>query len=306
MGIFYIWLILLLRSMTGFAARSGNATGFDWTWDLRSVNARGLDLRLRVPDWIPGLEQELRKALGAALGRGSVNLSLRVSRSEEGTTSLNEQALDGALLALRQIAHRAAELDVPLAPSTPVEILGLKGLLDQSAVGDEEVDALRVALVADLQPLLEAFQTARAGEGAALQDILTGQLTTVSDLVEQSATAAEARRPKQAETLNRNLQKVLDATEVADPQRVAQELAILTVKSDVTEELDRLRAHVEAGRDLLKSEMPVGRKLDFLSQEFNREANTLCSKSGDPELTRIGLDLKAVIDQMREQVQNVE
>ena len=296
----------MLRSMTGFATQSGSSGGFDWTWDLRSVNARGLDLRLRVPDWIPGLEQALRKSLGAALGRGSVNLSLRITRSGEAATALNTEALDNALLALRQIAHRSAELDVPLSPSTPVEILGLRGLADQQEIGADDLAALRTALVSDLDGLIASFQEARAGEGAALQGILTEQLDTVSTLVGQSADAAEARRPKQAETLKRNLQKVLDATETADPQRVAQELAILTVKSDVTEEIDRLHAHVDAARELLQTVGPVGRKLDFLSQEFNREANTHCSKSGDPDLTRIGLDLKAVIDQMREQVQNVE
>lgn len=296
----------MLRSMTGFAARSGSAGGFDWTWDLRSVNARGLDLRLRVPDWIPGLEQALRKTLIASLGRGSVNLSLRVTRSQDGATAMNTEALDQALLTLRQIAHRAAEIDVQVSPPTTVEILGLRGLADQQDTSPEEIDALRTALVADLDGLVASFQEAREGEGAALQSILSEQLETVAALVGQSATAAEARRPKQAEALNRNLQKVLDATEAADPQRVAQELAILTVKSDVTEELDRLRAHVDAAHDLLQTKGPVGRKLDFLSQEFNREANTLCSKSGDPDLTRIGLDLKAVIDQMREQVQNVE
>ena len=296
----------MLRSMTGFATQSGSSGGFDWTWDLRSVNARGLDLRLRVPDWIPGLEQALRKTLGGELGRGSVNLSLRVTRSEDAVTTLNAEALDNALLTLGQIAHRAAELDVPLSPSSHVEILGLRGLADQQDVSSEELEALRVALVSDLGVLITSFQEARAGEGAALQKILTEQLDTVLSLVGQSATAAEARRPKQAEMLNRNLQKVLDATDAADPQRIAQELAILTVKSDVTEEIDRLRAHAEAARELLQADGPVGRKLDFLSQEFNREANTLCSKSGDPDLTRIGLDLKAVIDQMREQVQNVE
>ena len=138
--------------MTGFATQSGSAVGFDWTWDLRSVNARGLDLRLRVPDWIPGLEQALRKSLSAALGRGSVNLSLRVAASEETATALNPEALDVALLALRQIAHRAAELDVPLSSSSPVEILGLRGLADQQEVDAEVLAGLRAALVSDRGP----------------------------------------------------------------------------------------------------------------------------------------------------------
>ncbi|HDR29098.1 endoribonuclease YicC domain-containing protein, partial [Rhodovulum sp.] len=162
------------------------------------------------------------------------------------------------------------------------------------------------ALLADLDRLIDDFTAMRAAEGAALEALLRDQLAQIADLVKDAARAAEARREHMAESLRANLARVLDNSEGADPDRVAQELAMIAVKSDVREELDRLSAHVEAARALLDADGPIGRKLDFLMQEFNREANTLCSKSQSTPLTRIGLDLKHVIDQMREQVQNVE
>jgi uncharacterized protein (TIGR00255 family) len=165
---------------------------------------------------------------------------------------------------------------------------------------------LRDALVEQLPELLTSFLAMRATEGAALSEVLTGQFNQIETLTTAANAAASERKDHVANTLRENLARVLDNTEGADPDRVAQELAILAVKSDITEEIDRLASHVSAARELLATDGPIGRKLDFLSQEFNREANTICSKSQFADLTSIGLDLKAVIDQMREQVQNVE
>ncbi|SDN33446.1 TIGR00255 family protein [Lutimaribacter pacificus] len=296
----------MTRSMTAFAAAKGGTAQHSWAWELRSVNAKGLDIRMRLPDWIEGLEAALRARLGQAVTRGSVTLNLRVSREEgEARQAVNDTALAAVLTALSRVEARAAEAGLALAPTRAADILALRGVLETTAPEDEAA-GLKAALMQDFEPVLAAFLEMRAGEGAALATILGAQLDEIARLTEAATEAAEARRDDMAGALKTSLARVMDNAEDADPQRVAQELALIAVKSDITEELDRLRAHVDAARELLGTEGPVGRKLDFLMQEFNREANTLCSKSQNTGLTRIGLDLKTVIDQMREQVQNVE
>ncbi|PSL19416.1 YicC/YloC family endoribonuclease [Shimia abyssi] len=296
----------MLNSMTGFAALKGAHDAYSWTWDMRGVNAKGLDIRLRVPDWIEGLEPAVRTGIGQALNRGSVSLGLRVQRDEsQGTLALNKVQLTSVLNALNEAETLAAEQGIALSASRSVDILGFRGVME-TASEEQDIPALRAALTAQLPELLSAFVDMRQTEGKALEAVLSDQLSEIERLTAAATTAAEARRAEAAETLRANLARVMENTDGADEARVAQELAILAVKADVTEELDRLRAHVEAVRELLAKGSPVGRKLDFLMQEFNREANTLCSKAQSVALTRIGLDLKTVIDQMREQVQNVE
>lgn len=295
-------------SMTGFAARRGAAEGYAWLWDLRGVNGKGLDLRLRVPDWIEGLEAALRAELQKAVPRGNVSLTLKVTQDEaagDAAFRLNEAALSGALAALGRVEAAAMDAGVTLAQATAADVLVLRGVID--AMGQEvDTGALRAALLADFAGLLSDFNAMRAAEGTALAGVLTAQLDRIADLTTDAKAEATARAQTQAETLRENLARVLAGTDAVDPSRLAQELALLAVKTDVTEELDRLTAHVEAARALVADTAPVGRKLDFLMQEFMREANTLCSKAQSLGLTRIGLDLKTVIDQMREQVQNVE
>ena len=296
----------MLQSMTGFAALKGSLGAHSWTWDIRSVNAKGLDLRLRMPDWIEGLEPAVRGVLGKSMSRGSVSLGLRVQREEsEGTLTLNRAQLSNVLAALHEAETLAAEQGIALSASRSADILNVRGVLE-TATDQDDSNPLREALMAQLPDLIEAFLDMRRAEGTALETVLRTQLDEIERLTADATVAAEARRAETAEALRANLARVLENADGVDEARVAQELAMIAVKADVTEELDRLRAHVDAARDLLSKGSPVGRKLDFLMQEFNREANTLCSKAQSVALTRIGLDLKTVIDQMREQVQNVE
>lgn len=294
-------------SMTGFSARRGQGAGHSWAWDIRSVNGKGLDLRLRVPDWIEGFEAALRTELGRALARGNVSLSLKLQREGEGETGLrlNPGLLSAALQAMAQVEMAAMAAGVTLAQATPADVLAVRGVIE-TAAADPDTTALRAALLADLAPLLADFTAMRASEGAALGQVIAGQLDRIAELATAAGAAASARRGKVAEGLAEALARIQANAEGFDEARVAQELALIAVKQDVTEELDRLAAHVAAARALLAETAPVGRKFDFLMQEFMREANTLCSKSQDLALTRIGLDLKTVIDQLREQVQNVE
>lgn len=273
---------------------------------MRSVNGKGQDLRLRVPDWIDGLEAALRKRLAAQTARGNINCNLRLTR-EEGAAALevNQTQLKVVLQALHEIEQGAMDAGVSLAPSKATDIVTMRGVLEQ-AVQEDDAAALAKTLLADFETVLSGFDDMRLSEGAALADVLEGQLVEIARLTQDAAALADARKDDMAASLKRNLARVMENTDGADEGRIAQELALIVVKSDVTEEIDRLIAHVTAARDLMGQGGPIGRKLDFLMQEFNREANTLCSKAQHSGLTNIGLALKAVIDQMREQVQNVE
>ena len=295
-------------SMTGFAARKGQGHGYSWLWDIRSVNGKGLDLRLRVPDWIDGLEPAIRADLGRALQRGNVALSLKVSRENgdaEGGLRVNHAVLAQMLAAISEIEQAALNAGVTLAQASHADVLVMRGVLDQSTP-DDDIAPLRTALMADLSALLTDFQAMRAAEGAALGTVIAGQLALIAGLTADATAESAARNATANTTLREALARVLANADAVDEVRLAQELALIAVKTDVTEELDRLTAHVSAARALLQGTGQIGRKFDFLMQEFMREANTLCSKAQSLALTRIGLDLKTVIDQMREQVQNVE
>ncbi|MEO3413860.1 YicC/YloC family endoribonuclease [Roseovarius sp. CAU 1744] len=292
--------------MTSFASGKGAFETYSWTWELRSVNGKGLDVRLRVPDWIEGLEAGIRARLGKAVSRGNLALSLRVlSEDQAGGLSVNPAQLEDVLRAMAHVESRAMDVGLSLAPANAAEILGIRGVLE-AGNNDQDTAALCKALLADLDPLVESFLDMRGAEGRALETVLTDQLAVIEDLTARAAEIAEERKNEVAENLRTQLARVLENSDGADETRVAQELAMLAVKADVTEEIDRLGAHVAAARDLLAAGSPIGRKLDFLSQEFNREANTICSKAQSVALTGVGLELKTVIDQMREQVQNVE
>ncbi|MBV1927043.1 MAG: YicC family protein [Rhodobacteraceae bacterium] len=296
----------MISSMTGFASAKGELAPYSWAWELRSVNGKGLDIRLRVPDWLDGLEAMLRAQLAKSVSRGNVSLALRLTRSEEtGGLALNKGTLGMVLTALADIEAEAMERGISLAPSKASDLLSVRGMLETS-FGNDDTAPLIAQLKQEFTPLVQAFVQMRKDEGASLAQILTQQIDQIEILTAQAADLAERRKEERADTLKTNLARVLGNTDRADPDRVAQELALIAVKADVTEEIDRLAAHVKAARDLLAKGDTIGRKLDFLMQEFNREANTLCSKSQSTDLTAVGLDLKAVIDQMREQVQNVE
>ena len=295
----------MIRSMTGFASGRGAGLGQTWNWELRAVNGRGLDLRLRLPEGIDGLEAGLRARLQEVVSRGNVTLSLRMARSPEGEAAqLDPARLDAVLQAVAAVEARAAAQGLELAPVRATDLLALRGVLRETAP-EADPAALRAALLADVEPVLESCLAMRAEEGSALDAALRREIDAVERLASAAAAAASARADAAGDSLRAALARVRAAVDV-DEGRLAQELALIAVKSDVTEELDRLAAHVAAARALLDAGGAMGRKLDFLSQEFNREANTLCSKSGDTALTAIGLEIKAAVDRMREQVQNVE
>jgi uncharacterized protein (TIGR00255 family) len=302
----------MVKSMTGAAALAGavdpgaGAPPQQASWDLRSVNGRTLDLRLRLPEGLDGLEAGLRLRLSARIKRGSVSLSLRLNRPEDaGGLHLDPVALNAALAAVAQVQAVAEEAGVALRPPTAAEVLGLRGVLVAGA-DPGPPEALVAALLAQADELIVRFDAARRAEGQALSAVLAAQVDRIAALVDEARALLPDRAAAQAEALAAAIERITTQAAAIDPARLEQELALIAMRGDVAEELDRLSAHVAAARKLLAQTDPAGRQFDFLAQEFNREANTLCSKAQHPALTRIGLDLKTVIDQMREQVQNLE
>ncbi|MCF3946412.1 MULTISPECIES: YicC/YloC family endoribonuclease [Acidiphilium] len=297
-----------IASMTGFARVAGRHEAMDYAWELRSVNGRGLDLRLRLPPGFDALEPALREAAARRLKRGNVSAGLTLKRDTASVLVVDEAALDVLLARALELARRYPAMPAPRAEA----LLGLPGVIRPSAdagepeTGDAERSALARALAGAFEQALDELVAARAGEGARLAVIVAEMLARIASLVEAAHGQANGQSVQHRARLEAALKDLLGDAQPVSPERLAQEIALLAAKSDVREELDRLTAHIAAANALLAETVPVGRRFDFLMQEFNREANTLCSKSASLELTAIGLDLKAAIEQLREQAQNIE
>ena len=297
-----------LCSMTGFARAEGAAnsatSSVSWVWELRSVNGKSLDLRMRTPPGFDALEANARTLVQGRFARGSIQASLTLTSSARAVEArVNEQVLAAVLAAAKTIAAR-----VDAAPPTLDGLLALKGVIEIVEAEPEEGarQALLDAIFATFQEALDGLATARASEGAALGTILATRIDEIERLTD-AARANPARRPEAIRArLAEQIRTVLDAAATLDSDRLHQEAVMLATKADIAEELDRLTAHVAQARRLLADGGPVGRKLDFLAQEFGRESNTLCAKANDISLTQIGLELKGVVDQLREQVANLE
>jgi uncharacterized protein (TIGR00255 family) len=292
-------------SMTGFARTEGRDDRIAWAWEVKGVNGKSFEPRFRFPPGYDGLEPRLRASLGQRVRRGNVSVSLSVIRlaGGGGVLRVNREALAQVLEAARMLAR---EFDA--APPRIDGLLALRGVLETGEEDDiaEERERREAAMLNAWDDALAAFVEARAAEGARLWPVLTARLEEIERLTRE----AEASAAAQPEALKARLRAMVDALLEAMPslpeERLVQEAALLVARADVREELDRLQAHVAAARSLLADPAAIGRRFDFLCQEFNREANTLCSKSADLDLTRIGLALKAAIEQLREQVQNIE
>ena len=272
---------MAIESMTGFARAAGTTGAHAFAWEVRSVNGRGLDVRVRVPTGFDSFSETARKQFSAAFARGTLHVSLAItSDASAPRPRINQEAL-AALLAIR-------------------------GVVEVSEESGDALSELEKPVLAALADTISALKQARLAEGRALEAIIAGHLDTIARLTAE----AEAHPGRSVEAIRARLAgqvaALLDAGNTLEPQRLHQEAALLAVKADIREEIDRLHAHVAALRELLALGGPIGRKLDFLAQEFDREASTLCAKAGDPGLSRIGLELRTTVDQLREQVQNVE
>jgi uncharacterized protein (TIGR00255 family) len=293
---------MALRSMTGFARFDGTAGGARFHWELRSVNGRGLDMRLRLPPGLEALEAPVREAIAHRVSRGNVSATRTLETSAAGSDiRINERALATVLAAVDRLAKRD-DFD----RARPEGILALRGVLELGDTPGTDSEALHQDLLAGLGVALDGLADARRKEGGKLATVLADQVARIETFVGQIA-RLPARQPDAVRArLAEQVQRIVGTAGSLDPDRLHQEAILLATRADVEEEIKRLGAHISAARGLLAETAPVGRRLDFLAQEFNREVNTICSKSADIEMTRHGLDLKAVIDQLREQVQNIE
>ncbi len=293
-----------LASMTGFARAEGSAEGVSWVWELRSVNGRGLDLRFRLPPGHDSIEPALREAAAKVLKRGNVTANLGVKRQEQSRLVMDSAALEQALVLAMDLHMR-----IPGSPTPRAEaLLALPGVLRPGGPADTEQgpDGVAAPILAGFAQALDALAAARRAEGARLAATLTALLGEIAALRDQAAAEAADQPAAQQARLIENLQGLLREAPSLPEERIAQEVALLAARSDVREELDRLESHIQAAHALLAEGSAIGRRFDFLAQEFNREANTLCSKSASIALTATGLQLKAAIEQLREQVQNIE
>jgi uncharacterized protein (TIGR00255 family) len=293
-----------IASMTGFARETGVTGSYQWAWELKTVNGRGLEVRVRTPSGLDAIGEEARGQILKALTRGQGQLNLSLSKASAAPKlRVNQDVLQSLLSAI-------SDLTLPnnVKPASLDGLLSVRGVveLDDDAADPSQDEGLVAALRGGIVMLIKSLKAARLKEGQALAGVLGQQLDLISRLVDE-AEAAPARQPDAIRIrLEAQIAELLDGKANLDPARLHQEAVLIAARADIREELDRLRAHVDAARSLLQEGGSVGRRLDFLAQEFGREANTLCAKANDVSLSRIGLELKAVIEQFREQVQNVE
>ncbi len=295
---------MTVSSMTGFARADGHEDGVSWVFELKSVNSKSLDLRFRLPPGMESLELPLRASLSQRVKRGAVSVVLTVTRAASaGGLRVNRDALAQVVALARELVERGEA-----APPRADGLLALRGVLDGGEeVEDEKQRERRQArMLAAWEKALDGLVSMRLAEGSRLVPVVEARLAEIAELVRRVEDDASVQPAALKARLAEMVAALLDASPALSPDRLAQEAALLVAKADIREELDRLAAHIVAAQELLAEGGAIGRHFDFLCQEFNREANTLCSKSTDVGLTRIGLALKAAIEQLREQVQNIE
>lgn len=295
---------MALNSMTGFGRSSGEAGAWSWTWEVRSVNGRGLDLRIRLPSNFDSLDQPVRKLIQSQLKRGSVTVSLNVTRQSGAMeVQVNEGVLSDILKAA-EVVRKATET----APPRVDGLLALKGVLDvvEQTESAQERERIETSMLRDFETALGELVSSRRSEGVHLAKIVSEKISEIADLT-KAIENSPARTPSAIQQrLKEQVAKLVDTNNGLDEARLHQEAVLVATRADVEEEVKRLTAHVAAAKALIEGAEPVGRQLDFLAQEFNREANTICSKAGANDISQAGLALKSAIDQMREQVQNIE
>lgn len=290
-----------IASMTGFARASAAQGDLHLRIEIKSVNGRGLDIRMRLAPGLDAFDVPLRQLLSQSLSRGSLTVAVTLDRGTTGgTLVVNEAALATVLEIAGRLTGRVAA-DLPRVDG----LLALPGVLRFEEADALDEEAIGPLLLAAAREALEQLQISRREEGARIGTTLLAQLDQIAALVDAAADHPARAREHIAARLKSQIAALRQEPDIA-PERLAQEALLLATKADIQEEIDRLRAHIAGARKLIAEGGPIGRRFDFLAQEFNREANTLCSKSNAVELTTIGLDLKAVIDQLREQVQNIE
>lgn len=300
---------MILSSMTGFARSQDeinlNDIDYQWVWEVKSVNAKGMDIKAKLPQWLMDFDEVIKKVLSQYFARGTFYAALDIKANTcEQDVELNESLLKTLIAKLNEVYVNNQEL---FTKPSPAELLKISGVLNvkEKVLSDDELQLLKSALEKSFERAALALQQNRRQEGTKIADALEGILQKIQNITQKVEDICKDASGKMREKLQKQIQDLVSSPDVS-PERLEQEVLFLVMKADVREELDRLEAHIKTARELLSAGEFVGRRLDFLCQELNREANTLCSKSADIEQTKYGMELKALIEQFREQVQNVE
>ena len=297
----------MVHSMTGFSSTDWIADDINFSLELKSVNGRGLDLRTRFPTGFEDLEKNVKSILGASIKRGNISLNLRMDLKESSKDfQINTNFLNSVFEADKIVQTEAKKKGISLAPSKVTDYLQIKGVFGPENFEEHNFEKLKKIIFLKFQDVLKDFLASRLAEGVELKNILLKNIEDISVLLKKTDNILAKRKKKYTAKLKENLIMITESVNQFDEGRIEQELALLAVKADVSEEIDRLHSHVINGTKIINSNGAKGRRLEFLLQELNREANTLCSKSNDIALTEIGLELKLIVDRLREQVQNVE
>ena len=293
-----------LQSMTGFAREDDSSYFGNWTWELRSVNGKGLDMRLRLPNGLEDLDNEVRKLVSKSLKRGNLQISLQFQKSSESEKPVVNEALADDLWQAATTLKEKFGGDMP----SIAELMSMRGVVEveEAELSDEDRARRNHELLESFGRTLDELVAVRRKEGSAIAAVLSQQVDQIEKIREKidknDARSETSIRAK----LSVQVQQLIDANNGLDEQRLHQEAVLMAAKADLQEEIDRLAVHVASAKEMLAGNGPIGRKMDFLAQEFNRECNTICSKSNDAGVTTLGLDMKIVIDQFREQIQNME
>lgn len=294
--------------MTGYASGSVQANSVSLDFEIKSVNSKNLDLKIFLPEYLSVFENELRQIVLKKISRGSVFLKIKLNQQTEYQNNyvLNDKVLQNVFEKIENIERICDEKNIPLEPLKALDFLAVKGVWEENKNSSTNVDDIKKIVLDKIEELVVSLLQTRKKEGQGLHSILSEKLSSLIELRK----AAEKTLPARSNHLKKNFKSTIDGiiseTSKIDENKVEQEIAIIAIKLDITEELDRLKVHIESMQDLLSSSGVVGKKLDFLSQELNREVNTICSKSQYSDLTKLGIEMKTVVDQFREQIQNVE
>ena len=294
--------------MTGYASGSVQANSVSLDFEIKSVNSKSLDLKIFLPEYLSVFENDLRQIVLKKISRGSVFLKIKLNQQTEYQNNyvLNDKVLQNVFEKIENIERVCDEKNIPLEPLKALDFLAVKGVWEENKNSSTNVDDIKKIVLDKTEELVVSLSQTRKKEGQGLHSILSEKLSSLKELRK----AAEKTLPARSNHLKKNFKSTIDGiiseTSKIDENKLEQEIAIIAIKQDITEELDRLKVHIESMQDLLSSSGIVGKKLDFLSQELNREVNTICSKSQYSDLTKVGIEMKTVVDQFREQIQNVE
>ena len=298
----------MINSMTGYASDAILLGGFSLELEMKSVNSKSFDLKIYLPEYMTFMENDIRQLVSKQIARGSIVFKIKANQNNEASSNftLNNKVLNTAIDEIKNIEQKCDEKNIQFSPLTVLDFFSVKGVWEENKISQTDTVELKSVMLDKLPELIKKFMETRRIEGQGLQAILIEKLSSIMEFVKEIDKILPDRSRHLEKNFNKVLDKIINEQNQVDENRLEQEIALLLIKQDIQEELDRLKVHIVSMQELVNSSNVVGKKLDFLSQELNREVNTICSKSQYSDLTKLGIEMKTLVDQFREQVQNVE